>query len=68
MIATTLLASHPGTATHLALLGIVLVVGLIVFAVVRIRNKREAAEAAEHEHTAAGGEHHRTEPHEHHHR
>jgi flagellar biosynthesis/type III secretory pathway M-ring protein FliF/YscJ len=43
--ATALLASHPGPATHLALLGIIVVVGVTVFAVVRIRNKREAEEA-----------------------
>ena len=68
MTPTTLLAAHPGTATHLALLGIVIVIGLIVFAAVRTRNKREAAQAEEHEHTAAGSEHHPHEPDEHHHR
>ena len=45
MIATALLAAHPGPAMHLALLGIVIVVGGIVLAVMRIRNKREASEA-----------------------
>ena len=45
MTATALLAAHPGPAAHIALLGIIIVVGGIVFAVVRIRNKREAAEA-----------------------
>jgi flagellar biosynthesis/type III secretory pathway M-ring protein FliF/YscJ len=32
---------------HLALLGVVVLVGLVMFAVVRIRHRREAAEAAE---------------------
>jgi hypothetical protein len=30
---------------HLALLGVVVLVGLVMFAVVRIRHRREAAEA-----------------------
>jgi len=42
---TTLLAAHPGAAMHLALLGIVVVIGLIVYAVTRVRRRREAAEA-----------------------
>jgi len=39
------IAANPGPAMHMALLGIVIVIGLVVFAVVRIRNRREAAEA-----------------------
>jgi hypothetical protein len=42
VIATALLASHPGPAMHLALLGVVVVIALVVFAVARIRRKREA--------------------------
>lgn len=40
-----LIAANPGPAAHIALLGIVIVIGLIVFAVVRVRHRREAAEA-----------------------
>lgn len=43
---TTLIAANPGPAAHLALLGIVIVAALIVYAIVRARRKREAAEAA----------------------
>ena len=73
MTATTLLAAHPGAATHLALLGIVVVIGLIVYAAVRIRNKREAAEAEQHDQPAAASDEHGHEHHErpgtsHHHR
>lgn len=63
MTATALLAAHPGAATHLALLGIVVVIGLIVFASVRIRNKKEAAEAERNDRTAAEGEQHQNEDH-----
>ena len=40
-----LLAANPGPAAHIALLGAVIVIGLIVFAIVRFRRKREEAEA-----------------------
>ena len=39
------IAANPGPAAHLALLGAVIVIGLIVYALVRIRRRREAAEA-----------------------
>ena len=39
------IAANPGSAAHLALLGAVIVIGLIVYALVRIRRRREAAEA-----------------------
>ena len=42
MIATAPLASHPGPAMHLALLGVVVVIALVVFAVARTRRKRDA--------------------------
>lgn len=45
MLAALLAGSHPGPAAHIALLGAVIVIGLIVFAIVRIRRKRDAAEA-----------------------
>jgi flagellar biosynthesis/type III secretory pathway M-ring protein FliF/YscJ len=48
---------------HMALLGIVIIAGLIVFAIVRIRHKREAAEAEKLNQTAAGNE---RRQHEHH--
>jgi len=40
----------------MALLGIDIVIGLIVFAIVRVRHKREAAEAAKLDQTDAGDE------------
>ena len=40
-----MIAANPGPAAHLALLGAVIVIGLIVYALVRIRRRREAAEA-----------------------
>jgi hypothetical protein len=43
VIATALLAGHPGPAMHLALLGVVVVIALVVFAVARIRRKRDAS-------------------------
>jgi hypothetical protein len=42
VIATALLASHPGPAMHLALLGVIVISALVVFAVARIRRKRDA--------------------------
>jgi hypothetical protein len=39
------IAANPGPAAHLALLGAVIVIGLIVYALVRVRRRREAAEA-----------------------
>jgi hypothetical protein len=42
VIATAPLASHPGPAVHLALLAVVVVIALVVFAVARIRRKRDA--------------------------
>lgn len=41
-----MIAANPGPAAHIALLGIVIVAGLIVYAIVRVRRRREAAEAA----------------------
>jgi type VI protein secretion system component VasK len=47
--ATTLtakvVAANPGPAVHLAALGIVVLVGLAAYALVRWRRRREAAEA-----------------------
>lgn len=40
-----LLAANPVPAAHMALVGAVVVIGLIVFAIVRFRRKREEAEA-----------------------
>ena len=42
VIATAPLASHPGPAMHLALLGVVVVIALAVFAAARTRRKRDA--------------------------
>jgi uncharacterized membrane protein len=40
-----LLGANPGPAVHLAVLGIVVVAALVIFGIVRWRNKREAAQA-----------------------
>jgi hypothetical protein len=40
-----LIAANPGPAVHLAALGAVIVIGLLVYAIVRVRRRREAAEA-----------------------
>lgn len=45
MLAALIAAGHPGPAAHIALLGAVIIIGLIVFAIVRVRRKRDAAEA-----------------------
>jgi uncharacterized membrane protein len=45
ILATTLIAATHGGGMHMALFGIVVVVGLVVFAIVWMRRKREAAEA-----------------------
>jgi hypothetical protein len=39
------IASNPGPAVHLAVIGAVFVIALIVYAIVRIRRRREALEA-----------------------
>lgn len=59
-----MIAANPGPAMHIALLGTVIVVGLIVFAVVRSRRKREAAEAEKLDQTDAGNERRRHEHHD----
>lgn len=40
-----MIAASPGPALHMALLGAVIVIALIVIAIVRFRRKREEAEA-----------------------
>ena len=40
-----MIASHPGPAVHLALIGGVIVIALIVYAIVRVRRRRKALEA-----------------------
>ncbi len=40
-----LVAASPGPAVHLAVLGIVAVIALVIFGAVRWRHKRDAAEA-----------------------
>ena len=40
-----MIAANPGPAVHLAALGAVIVIGLLVYAIVRVRRRREAAEA-----------------------
>lgn len=68
-----MIAANPGPATHMALLGIVIVIGLIVFAVVRVRRKREAAEAEKLNQSDVGNERRQHDHHDrpgagHHHR
>jgi hypothetical protein len=43
--AAAVIAANPGPAVHLAALGVVILVGLTLYAVVRWRRGREAAEA-----------------------
>lgn len=45
VVAAKLVAANPGPAAHMALLGIVIAVALVIFGIVRWRNKRQAAEA-----------------------
>jgi uncharacterized membrane protein len=45
ILATELVGANPGPAVHIAVLAIVVVVALVIFAIVRWRNKREAAQA-----------------------
>ncbi len=44
-LSAAVVGANPGPAAHIALLGTVVVVGLVIFGIVRWRNKREAAEA-----------------------
>ena len=40
-----MIASNPGPAVHIALIGAVIVIALFVYAIVRVRRRREAAES-----------------------
>ena len=40
-----MIASNPGPAVHIALIGAVIVIALIVYAIVRVRRRRKALEA-----------------------
>ena len=40
-----MIASNPGPAVHIALIGAAIVIALIVYAIVRVRRRREAVEA-----------------------
>ena len=40
-----MIASNPGPAVHIALIGAVIIIALIVYAIVRVRRRREAVEA-----------------------
>ncbi len=48
IVAAKLVGANPGPAAHIALLGIVVVAALVIFGIVRWRNKRDAAEAEMH--------------------
>jgi hypothetical protein len=39
------IASNPGPAVHIALIGAVIVIALVAYAIVRVRRRREAVEA-----------------------
>jgi len=45
IVAAELVGANPGPAAHIALLGTVVVAALVIFGIVRWRNKRETAEA-----------------------
>lgn len=62
VIATAPLASHPGPAMHLALLGVVVVIALVVFAVARTRRKRDATPIDELDQPTDTGQSDREEP------
>jgi hypothetical protein len=56
------IAANPGPAAHIALIGVVIVIGLIVYAVVRMRRRREAAQAEMLNKQEEIGEAHRPNP------
>ena len=45
MKGASVIAANPGPAAHLALVGAIILIGIVVYAIVRIRRRREAAEA-----------------------
>lgn len=45
IVAGEVVAANPGPAVHLAALGILVIVGLVAYAVVRWRRRRQAAKA-----------------------
>lgn len=45
ILAAELVGANPGPAAHLALLGVVVVIALVIFGLMRWRQRREAAEA-----------------------
>ena len=45
ILGAELVGANPGPAVHIAVLGIVLVAALVIFGIVRWRNRREAAQA-----------------------
>ena len=45
ILATSLVAATHGGGMHVALLGVVVIIGLVVFAIVWMRRKREAAQS-----------------------
>jgi hypothetical protein len=46
-IAAELVGANPGPAAHLALLGVIVVIGLVIFALTRWRKRREGQAEAE---------------------
>jgi uncharacterized membrane protein len=48
ILGAELVGANPGPAVHLAVLGIVVVAALVIFGIVRWRNKRDAAQAEMH--------------------
>ena len=48
ILAATLIGANPGPAVHLAVLGLLIVIGLVVFGVIRWRRRREAAAKEDH--------------------
>ena len=60
-----MIAANPGPAAHMALLGAVIVIGLIVYTIVRVRHRREAAEAEKLDQAGTKSEHSQNAQHEH---
>ena len=48
ILAAALIGANPGPAAHIAVLGVVIVIGLAVFGVIRWRRRHEAATKDEH--------------------
>ena len=48
ILAATLVGANPGPTVHIAVLGVLIVIGLLVFGVLRWRRRHEAATNEDH--------------------